>query len=86
MFHVKMKTLLIQTRKWLYLKKYLESRGASAFPWYFSRCSDTSGCSEHLRVAWWGWPELAGLWHIQMWEQTAWLAAIVGVRCFVAVL
>lgn len=43
-------------------------QGSIRVPLFFSRCSNTFRCSEHLRVAWWpqGWPELAGLWHIQM--------------------
>lgn len=67
-------------------KKYMEGRGASVFPWFLagaqtlSGALSTSSCLVAVGLAWTGW-----IVEIQMWEQTAWLAAIVGVRCFVAV-
>lgn len=67
----------------IWIKKKLEEQESISVPLVFSRSSNTFGCSEHLRLSW--WPEQVGSWHIQMWEQTGWLAAIVGVRCFVAV-
>lgn len=66
-------------------------QGSISVPLVFSRCSNTSGCSEHLRVTWWppgcecrvlAW---AGWLVTRPNGGTNRLAAIVGVRCFVAV-
>lgn len=79
-----MKTLFIQNWKWLYLKKNRESRGASVFLWFLAGAQTLLGAlstSElpdgHRAVSAGCWPELAGLWHIQMGEQTGWLPSWV---------
>lgn len=61
-FHVKMKTFHSGQEMALFENK-LGEQGSISVLSAFSRCSNTFRCSQPR-----GWPELAGLWHIQMWE------------------
>lgn len=83
-----MKTLFIQKRKWLYLKKKnpkknkFRSRGASEFPWFSAGAQTLLGALSTSELS---DGHRAGLNWLACDTSKCWLAAIVGVRCFMAI-